>query len=143
MPHQRTIWIAPASIATLLGFSLWAFGQQSAAPASAPALITGQAERDLIYHPKALAGKRAPLTEREFRAAFANPPAENRSMPLWVWNDQLEWPRLKEQLGQFKAQGMGGVFIHPRPGLMTEYLGADWFRLWKLASRRVSDSGSK
>ena len=34
-------------------------------------------------------------------------------------------------LGQFKQQGMGGVFIHPRPGLMTEYLGADWFRLWK------------
>ena len=34
---------------------------------------------------------------------------------------------------QFKRQGMGGVFIHPRPGLMTEYLGADWFRLWKLS----------
>ena len=54
-------------------------------------------------------------------------------MPLWVWNDELEWSRLKEQLIQFKQQGMGGVFVHPRPGLMTEYLGAEWFRLWKLA----------
>ncbi|MBI1792157.1 MAG: hypothetical protein HYR60_31930 [Acidobacteria bacterium] len=67
------------------------------------------------------------------RERFADPPAEFRSMPLWVWNDQLEWPRLKEQLGEFRRQGMGGVFVHPRPGLMTEYLGADWFRLWKLS----------
>ncbi|HWB98956.1 MAG TPA: glycosyl hydrolase, partial [Bryobacteraceae bacterium] len=65
--------------------------------------------------------------ERDFR----NPPAEYRSMPLWVWNDELSWPRLQEQLEQFRAQGMGGVFVHPRPGLMTEYLGADWFRFWK------------
>ena len=51
-------------------------------------------------------------------------------MPLWVWNDELEWPRLAEQLGQFKQQGIGGVFVHPRPGLMTEYLGETWFKLW-------------
>ena len=135
MPRQRTIWMVLTFVGILLGLSLWALGQQPAAPApaSAPKLITGEAERDLLYHPKALPGKRAPLTDAEFRAGFANPPAENRSMPLWVWNDQLYWPRLKEQLGQFKAQGMGGVFIHPRPGLMTEYLGTDWFRFWKLS----------
>jgi hypothetical protein len=132
MPRPRTIWIFFASVAILLGLSFWALGQQPGAPAPAK-LITGEAERELLYHPKALGAKRAPLTDAEFRVAFANPPAENRSMPLWVWNDQLEWPRLQEQLAQFKAQGMGGVFIHPRPGLMTEYLSADWFRLWKLS----------
>ena len=133
MPRQRIIWTFLTCIVILLGLSIWALSQQPAAPAPAPELVTGQAERDLLYHPKALGEKRAPLTAAEFRAAFANPPAENRSMPLWVWNDQLEWPRLKEQLEQFKAQGMGGVFIHPRPGLMTEYLGTEWFRLWKLS----------
>ncbi len=113
-----------------LGLWTWASAQQAAAPAK---LLSGKLEPDLLFHPKALAEKHAPLAAAQFRAASADPPAENRSMPLWVWNDQLEWPRLREQLAQFKAQGMGGVFIHPRPGLMTEYLGSEWFRLWKLS----------
>ncbi|MBI3698165.1 MAG: hypothetical protein HY238_25435, partial [Acidobacteria bacterium] len=73
------------------------------------------------------------LAAEPFEKAFQDPPAEYRSMPLWVWNDELEWPRLSEQLAQFRRQGMGGVFVHPRPGLMTEYLGEEWFRLWKLS----------
>lgn len=81
--------------------------------------------------PKVTAATPAPTTDTELRAHFIDPPAEYRSMPLWVWNDLLEWPRLQEQLAQFKQQGIGGVFVHPRPGLMTEYLGTDWFRLWK------------
>jgi len=62
---------------------------------------------------------------------FADPPAGYRPMPLWVWNDELQWGRLKEQLTQFKKLGFGGVFVHPRPGLITEYLGEEWFELWK------------
>jgi hypothetical protein len=67
----------------------------------------------------------------DVRKGFADPPSEYRPMPLWVWNDLHEWPRLAEMLAQYKQQGLGGAFVHPRPGLMTEYLGADWFRLWK------------
>jgi len=52
-------------------------------------------------------------------------------MPFWVWNDDLRWARLKEQLDQYKMLGFGGVFIHPRPGLITEYLGREWFGLWR------------
>ena len=69
----------------------------------------------------------------ELRRHFADPPAEFRPMPLWVWHDEMQWNRLQEQLRQFKQQGIGGVFVHPRPGLMTEYLGAEWFRLWRLS----------
>jgi hypothetical protein len=87
----------------------------------------GFAERELLLNPKALPPASAALDPR----AFQDPPAEFRSMPLWVWNDEMEWPRLAEQLAQFKQQGIGGVFVHPRPGLMTEYLGEEWFRLWK------------
>lgn len=91
------------------------------------------AERELLLHPNALASQVKPETEQELKKNFADPPAEYRSMPLWVWNDELSWPRLAEQLQQFKRQGIGGVFVHPRPGLMTEYLGEAWFRLWALS----------
>ncbi len=77
----------------------------------------------------------------DLRKNFADPPAEFRSMPLWVWNDQLEWPRLQEMLRQYKQQGMGGAFVHPRPGLMTEYLSADWFRLWRQSAEEAKRLG--
>lgn len=87
-------------------------------------------DRELLLHPKALAPQPRAVDPLEFR----DPPVEYRSMPLWVWNDEMQWPRLAEQLKQFKEQGIGGVFIHPRPGLMTEYLGDEWFRLWKASA---------
>ena len=31
---------------------------------------------------------------------------------------------------EFKRAGIGGVFVHPRPGLLTEYLSDDWFHLF-------------
>ena len=95
------------------------------------ALGDEMAELEQLLNPRTLSPGLRPTTADQLRVAFSNPPAEFRAMPLWVWNDELEWPRLKEQLAQFKQQGMGGVFIHPRPGLMTEYLGSRWFELWK------------
>jgi hypothetical protein len=72
-----------------------------------------------------------PESSAERTRNFADPPAEFRPMPLWVWHDEMRWDRLAEQLAQFRQQGFGGVFVHPRPGLMTEYLGEEWFRLWR------------
>lgn len=98
------------------------------------AFLTAQtaSERQLLLHPKALP-KSAQDTEAALRDGFSNPAAEYRSMPLWVWNDLHDWPRLKQMLGQYKSAGMGGAFVHPRPGLMTEYLSPEWFRLWRLS----------
>ncbi len=90
------------------------------------------AAADDLLNPKALAPFK-PATLSELRKNFADPPADYRSMPLWVWNDELAWPRLRQQLNQFRQQGIGGVFVHPRPGLMTEYLGEDWYQLWQLS----------
>jgi hypothetical protein len=64
---------------------------------------------------------------------FSNPPAEFRSMPLWVWNDRVTNQQIEMQLADFKAQGIGGVFIHPRPGLITPYLSEEWFSLCRHA----------
>ena len=61
--------------------------------------------------------------------AFADPPAAYRSAPLWVWNDKMTREEIKRQLEDFKARGIGGAFIHPRPGLITPYLTDEWFSL--------------
>ncbi len=89
-------------------------------------------DRDLLLNPKALP-QRPPATLDELRGRFADPPAEYRSMPLWVWNDEMEPRRMAQMLAQYKQQGMGGAFVHPRPGLITEYLGKEWFQLWRQA----------
>ena len=65
--------------------------------------------------------------------AFADPPAEFRSAPLWVWNDRVTKEQVETQLADFKAHGMGGVFIHPRPGLITPYLSEEWLELCRHA----------
>ena len=89
-------------------------------------------DRDLLLNPKALP-QRPPATLDELRTHFADPPVEYRSMPLWVWNDEMDPKRMAQMLAQYKQQGMGGAFVHPRPGLITEYLGKDWFQLWRQA----------
>lgn len=62
-----------------------------------------------------------------------NPGAEHRSIPLWVWNNAMTRERITGMLEDFAAAGMGGVFVHPRPGLVTPYLGEEWFDLWGFA----------
>ncbi|GAA3404726.1 glycosyl hydrolase [Paenibacillus hodogayensis] len=61
---------------------------------------------------------------------FADPPAAYRTAPLWVWNDDMNAERIRLQLGELKRAGFGGAFVHPRPGLITPYLSAEWFALW-------------
>jgi hypothetical protein len=40
-------------------------------------------------------------------------------------------------LRDMAGQNVRQVFVHPRPGLMTPYLSADWFRLWKVALKEA------
>ncbi len=68
-----------------------------------------------------------------FLAGFGNPPSEYRPIPLWVWNDRVTREEISTQLADFKARGMGGVFIHPRPGLITPYLSEEWFDLCRFS----------
>ena len=69
-------------------------------------------------------------TVAQLKKHFANPPSEYRSAPLWDWNDQITEEGIDFQLKEFKKAGIGGVFVHPRPGLLTEYLSEEWFRLF-------------
>ena len=70
----------------------------------------------------------------ELVAGFNDPPAAFRPAPLWVWNDDLQEDELVRQLEEFKAKGYGGVFVHPRPGLITPYLSDRWLKLWRLTA---------
>ena len=59
-----------------------------------------------------------------------DPPASFRSAPLWVWNTDVTKEDIDRMLNEFKEQGFGGAFVHPRPGLITDYLSEDRFALY-------------
>ncbi len=67
------------------------------------------------------------------RRLLADPPREYATAPLWVWNDLLTEAQIRETLRDLAGQKVLQVMVHPRPGLMTPYLGEDWFRLWRVA----------
>jgi len=69
-------------------------------------------------------------TIAELRELFADPPSEYRSAPLWDWNEQISREGIDHHMKEFKKAGIGGVFVHPRPGLLTEYLSDEWFDLF-------------
>ena len=50
-----------------------------------------------------------------------------RSVPFWSWNGDLDVEETRWQVREMTEKGMGGGFMHSRPGLATEYLGDDWF----------------
>ncbi|MCX6561312.1 MAG: glycosyl hydrolase [Candidatus Aminicenantes bacterium] len=84
-----------------------------------------------------------PTRLADLQPLFADPPAEYRSAPLWVWNDRVTEAEIDEQLADFKAKGIGGVFVHPRPGLITPYLTPEWIGLFQHAVEKGKSLGMK
>ncbi|MDZ7373730.1 MAG: glycosyl hydrolase [candidate division KSB1 bacterium] len=82
-----------------------------------------------------------PETYSQVRRLFQDPPARYRTAPFWVWNDRVTRSMIDEQLAALKKQGIGGVFIHPRYGLLTEYLSPEWFELIAYATKRARELG--
>ncbi|MBS0031585.1 glycosyl hydrolase [Chitinophaga sp. 22321] len=72
---------------------------------------------------------------------FGQPDKEFGSAPLWVWNTKVTRAIIDSMMTEFKSHGFGGVFVHPRPGLVTEYLSDDWFDLWKHAADKGKQLG--
>lgn len=70
-----------------------------------------------------------------------DPPASYRTAPLWDWNDVITREEIALQLEAFKQGGLGGVFIHPRPGLVTEYLSEDWNQLYRYTVDKGKELG--
>lgn len=83
------------------------------------------------------------ITDRfdTLESAFADPPAEFRTMPFMVWNSKVTEAELDRMLKDFKDAGCGGAFIHPRPGMITEYMSDDWFSLYNYAVKKGKEMG--
>lgn len=60
---------------------------------------------------------------------FSDPGIDYRPAPLWVWNNDVSKEDIDSSLAELKKQGVGGVYIHARRGLITEYLSDEWFDL--------------
>ncbi|MGA2865718.1 MAG: glycosyl hydrolase [Verrucomicrobiota bacterium] len=73
------------------------------------------------------------VASSKVKALFKDPPRDYSTGPLWVWNDLLTEQQVRDTLRDLADQKVKQVWVHPRPGLMTPYLSADWFRLWKVA----------
>jgi hypothetical protein len=82
-------------------------------------------------------------TSSELKQFFADPPSEYRSAPLWDWNEQISEEGIDFQMKEFKKAGIGGVFVHPRPGLLTEYLSEEWFHLFDYTVQKGKELGMK
>ncbi len=50
-------------------------------------------------------------------------------MPFFVWNGEVTEAGIDRQVAEFHEQGVGGFFIHPRPGLITPYMSDRWYEL--------------
>lgn len=62
---------------------------------------------------------------------FGQPPKEYGTIPFFVWNDKMTKEGIDRSMQDFKDAGCGGVIVHPRPGLITEYLSDEWFDLFR------------
>ena len=68
---------------------------------------------------------------------------EYRSIPFWSWNGKLENDMLIKQIHWMKRQGFGGYFMHARGGLITPYLGDEWFDAIKTCIKEGEKLGMK
>lgn len=77
----------------------------------------------------------------KIEALFQNPTAEWRGKPFWSWNGKLEKEEILRQIDVLEQMGMGGYFCHSRTGLITEYLGDEWFDLINASADRGKEKG--
>lgn len=59
---------------------------------------------------------------------FKTPPMCYRPVPFWSWNEVMSPEEVRRQIRLMKEAGWGGSMVHSRTGLITEYLGEEWFK---------------
>ena len=74
---------------------------------------------------------------------FKNPPAALRGKPFWSWNGKLDKEELLHQSDILSEMGFGGYFMHSRTGLITEYLGDEWFDLVNALADKSAPEGAE
>ena len=72
---------------------------------------------------------------------FKEPPREYTTAPFFVWNAEITKEEIDSFLISFKNAGSSQVFVHPRPGLITEYLSENWFELYQHTVEKGKELG--
>ena len=72
---------------------------------------------------------------------FADPPADYRTAPFMVWNSKVTEADIDRMLQEFKDAGCGAAFVHPRSGLISEYMSDEWFGLFKYCVDKGKELG--
>ncbi|MBN1984750.1 MAG: hypothetical protein JW761_00535 [Prolixibacteraceae bacterium] len=76
---------------------------------------------------------------RKLKKEFQHPSPEYRTAPFWVWNSKVTKDDIDKTLSEFKDKGIGGVFLHPRYGLITEYLSDEWWELVEYSLQKAEE----
>jgi hypothetical protein len=72
---------------------------------------------------------------------FAQPAKEYGSAPLWIWHTRVTKTIIDSMMLDFKKNAFGGVMVHPRPGLITEYLSKEWYDLFQYTVQKGKELG--
>lgn len=72
---------------------------------------------------------------------FVKSPMEYRPVPFLFLNHKLEDDELLWQVREIKEKGNRGFFMHPRPGLLTPYMSADFRRKIKIMVQEAAKLG--
>ncbi|HQE62029.1 MAG TPA: hypothetical protein PLV10_07145, partial [Candidatus Latescibacteria bacterium] len=74
---------------------------------------------------------------------FVSPPATNRPVIFWFWNDHLHPERLVWQYDRLIEAGMAGAVMHARGGLESaEYLDERWFAAVDAVVKHAAEKGT-
>jgi hypothetical protein len=68
---------------------------------------------------------------------FKNPPSIMRPTPFWAINDRITPEETARQMEDMLSVGLGGGFFHSRHGLITNYMGDEWFASMEAAVKSV------
>jgi hypothetical protein len=79
----------------------------------------------------------------DLRQEFVDTHNEFSQIPWWFWNDEITEDGIREQLLDFRQQGVYGFTIHARMGLSRSipYLGERWFELVRFAVKEAAGYG--
>ena len=87
----------------------------------------------LTCTPKQKSGNESINNFEALHREFAEPAKEYKTVPFYVWNTAVTREMIDRTLADLKDKGFGGVFVHPRPGLITEYMSDEWYELFRYA----------
>lgn len=85
--------------------------------------------------------RRIIMDKKQLLEEFRSPDAAYRGKPFWSWNGELREKELVRQAHVMKEMGLGGYFMHSRTGLITEYLGDEWFDLINKVADAAKEDG--